>query len=240
MLSRIDDPQMGEIQTLKGLVHRFGYFRGFAEFAFNSVPAAVIDEKKINLSTAMGGPEKCLGRLNDLQNLFDSKAFPRCPHPGIAVQCLKIGKVKQSVKEARIPQVDLRCFDLALTEVFVPRFERHQIAFREASQRSIVIPAPEAAALESLIDRFQNETFGARAGGPVNGDAGTDSALEGELARRGVDAYHQAFARYLFCAICGFEDGSLVLLSEKIGAGEVIRRVRPVLQGLGVEIHLPA
>ena len=46
MLSGIDDPQMGEVQTLKGLVHRFGYFRGFAEFAFNSVPAAVIDEKK--------------------------------------------------------------------------------------------------------------------------------------------------------------------------------------------------
>ena len=33
MLSGIDDPQMGEVQTLKGLVHRFGYFRGFAEFA---------------------------------------------------------------------------------------------------------------------------------------------------------------------------------------------------------------
>jgi len=123
MLSGIDDPQMGEIQTLKGLVHRFGYFRGFAEFAFNSVPAAVIDEKKINLSTTMGGPEKCLGRLNDLQSLFNSKAFPRCPHPRIAVQCLKIGKVKQSVKEARIPQVDLRGFDLALTEVFVPRLK---------------------------------------------------------------------------------------------------------------------
>ena len=46
MFSGIDDPQMGEVQALKGLVHRFGYFGGFAEFAFNSVPAAVIDEKK--------------------------------------------------------------------------------------------------------------------------------------------------------------------------------------------------
>jgi hypothetical protein len=66
MFTGIDDPQMGEVQTLKGLVHRFGYFRGFAEFAFDSIPAAVRDEKKINLSTAMGGPEKCLGGLNDL------------------------------------------------------------------------------------------------------------------------------------------------------------------------------
>jgi hypothetical protein len=52
---------MGEVQTLKGLVRRFGYFGGFAEFASYSVPAAVTDEKRINLSTAMGGPEKCLG-----------------------------------------------------------------------------------------------------------------------------------------------------------------------------------
>ena len=37
MFSGIDDPQMGEVQTLKGLVHRFGYFGGFAEFTFNSV-----------------------------------------------------------------------------------------------------------------------------------------------------------------------------------------------------------
>jgi len=118
--------------------------------------------------------------------------------------------------------------------------ERHQIAFREASQRSLVVPFPGAAALEELIGRFQTETFGARAGGPVDGKAGGDPALEGELARRGVDAYHTAYPKYLFCAICGFEDGSLVVLSERLGAGEVIRRVRPVLQGLDVQIHLPA
>jgi len=118
--------------------------------------------------------------------------------------------------------------------------ERHQIAFREASQRSLVVPSPGAEALESLIDRFQNETFGVRAGGPVDGGAGGDPALEGELARRGVDAYHTAYPKYLFCAICGFEDGSLVLLSERLGAGEVIRRVRPALQGTDVQIHLPA
>jgi hypothetical protein len=38
----------------------------------------------------MGGPEKCLGRLKDLQNLFDSKAFPRCPHPWIAGMSIRI------------------------------------------------------------------------------------------------------------------------------------------------------
>ena len=46
MLSGIDDPQTGEVQTFEGLVHRFGYFRSFAEFAFNPVPAAVMDEKR--------------------------------------------------------------------------------------------------------------------------------------------------------------------------------------------------
>jgi hypothetical protein len=111
----------------------------------------------------------------------------------------------------------------------------HQIEFREASSRSIVISAPELAALEPLIDRFQSETFGARAGEKV---ATGDAALEGELARRGLDAYHTAFPNYVFCAICNFEDGSLVLLSEKLWASEVIRRVRPALEGQDVEVRL--
>jgi len=115
--------------------------------------------------------------------------------------------------------------------------QRHQIAYREASQRSIVIPAPELAVLEPLIDRFQGETFGARAGGLV---ATGDPTLEGELARRGVDAYHTDYQNYFFCAVCGFEDGSLVLLSEKLWASEVIRRVRPALEGQDVELRLPS
>jgi hypothetical protein len=115
--------------------------------------------------------------------------------------------------------------------------QRHQITYREASQRSIVIPAPEPESLESLLDRFQGETFGARAGGAV---ATRDEALEGDLARRGVDAYHKSFPNYFFCAVCGFHDGSLVLLSLKLWASEVIRRVRPALEGLDVEVRLPA
>ena len=76
MLSGIDNPQMSEVQTFNGLVHRSGRFWGFAEFAFDSVPSAVVDEKEINFGSAMGGPEKCLRRSNDFQSLFNSKAFP--------------------------------------------------------------------------------------------------------------------------------------------------------------------
>ncbi len=114
--------------------------------------------------------------------------------------------------------------------------QRHTISFREASQRSITIAAPQPKELELLIDRFQNETFGARAGGVL---PGPDPALEGELARRGLDAYHTAFPRYYFCAVCDFEEGSLVLLSDLLSASEVIRRARPVLQELDVHIQLP-
>jgi hypothetical protein len=113
--------------------------------------------------------------------------------------------------------------------------QRHQIPFREATKHSIVVPAPELAILEPLLDRFQGETFGARAGTPLREG---DRALEGELARRGVDAYHSAFAKYFFCAICNFEDGSLVLLSEKLWSSEVIRRLRPALEGQDIEIRL--
>lgn len=114
--------------------------------------------------------------------------------------------------------------------------QRHGIVLREASQRSVVIPALEEPVLEALFLRFQGETFGARAGART---ATGDPALEGGLAKRGVDAYHSAFSNYYFCAVCGFEDGSLVLLSEKLWASEVIRRVRPVLEGLEVEVRLP-
>lgn len=114
---------------------------------------------------------------------------------------------------------------------------RHQIPYRDATHRSLVIPAPELAALESLLDRFQGETFGARAGGPLTTG---DPALEGELARYGVDAYHKAYPSYYFCAVCDFEEGSLVLLSEKLWASEVIRRVRPTVEPLEVQVHLPA
>jgi hypothetical protein len=116
----------------------------------------------------------------------------------------------------------------------------HQIAFREANQRSIVIPAPSLGVLEALFERFQGETFGVRAGGLLANENEIDSALEGELARRGVDAYHAAFSNYYFCAVCGFEDASLVFLSEKLWASEVIRRVRPVLEGFDVEVRLPS
>ncbi|MGC2330194.1 MAG: hypothetical protein WA581_01970 [Candidatus Acidiferrales bacterium] len=115
--------------------------------------------------------------------------------------------------------------------------DHHGLAYREATARSLVIPAPEPAALESLIDRFQAETFGVRAGGLVTPG---DPTLEGDLARRGADAYDKAFLNYFFCAVCGFQNGSLVILSEKLWASEVIRRVRPVLKGLEVEILLPA
>jgi hypothetical protein len=115
--------------------------------------------------------------------------------------------------------------------------DRHQIVYREANQRTLTIPEMGSAVLEPFLDRFQKETFGARAGGAV---LTGDPALEGELARRGVDAYHKAFTNYYFCAICGFEDGSLVLLSEKLWASEVIRRVRPLLEDIQVEVRLPS
>jgi hypothetical protein len=117
--------------------------------------------------------------------------------------------------------------------------EGRGIEYREANKRSIVISAPEPAALEGLIGRFESETFGVRAGGVLATGAGTDAVLEGDLARRGADAYHQAFPNYYFCAICGFENGSLVVLSDKLWASEVIRRVRPAVKDLKVEVRLP-
>jgi len=114
---------------------------------------------------------------------------------------------------------------------------RVPITFEEKSSgHSIVIPAPSPEQLAELIERFAGETFGARAGSLL---AAGDAPLEGELARLGVDAYHAAFRNYLFCAVCDFENGFLTLLTEKLWTSEVLRRVKPAVAGLPVEVARP-
>lgn len=113
----------------------------------------------------------------------------------------------------------------------------HSIKFRDAETRCVVIPAPEPAQLEELLTRFEAETFGARAGSLA---AEGDASLEKELSRQGADAYRHAYTNYRFCAICDFENGSLVVLSNKLWASEIIRLVRGVLDAASVEVRLPA
>ncbi len=112
----------------------------------------------------------------------------------------------------------------------------HKIAFREAAGRCIVVPQPNDDQVHELIERFESETFGLRAGKAVlNGDA----QLEGDLSKRGLDAYQAAYTRYTFCAVCELEDGWLTILSEAIWPSEAIRRVRPAVQPFDVHIARP-
>jgi hypothetical protein len=111
------------------------------------------------------------------------------------------------------------------------------IAFEEkASGHALIVPALSGTALAELLERFAGETFGARAGSLA---ASGDQAVEGELARHGVDAYRAAFRNYLFCAVCDFENGFLTLITEKLWASEVLRRVKPAAAGLPVEVSRP-
>ena len=114
---------------------------------------------------------------------------------------------------------------------------QHDIKFTESGSRALIVPEPTGDQLRALFERFAGETFGARAAGAVlSGDA----ALESDLARRGVDAYHPAFARYAFCAVCDFEGGFLTVLSQSLWASEIMRRARAALEGLRVEVARPA
>jgi hypothetical protein len=117
----------------------------------------------------------------------------------------------------------------------------HGIALREPNPHAVVVPAPSPEHLAALLERFAGETFGARAQAPEGGrlpDA--EACLAGQLAARGIDAYQAVYPGTLFCAVCDFEGGFLTLLSEKLWASEVIRRVRPALAGLSVEVTRPA
>lgn len=113
--------------------------------------------------------------------------------------------------------------------------QSHGIGYRDAAPRSVVIHDPETGRLGALLERFEGETFGARAGSPIAGD----STLENELSRRGVDAYHHSFQNYFFCAVCDFESGSLTLLTNRLWTQEVVRRVAPALRDLDVEVVIP-
>lgn len=104
----------------------------------------------------------------------------------------------------------------------------HGVEYREASERCIVVPSIEQNALEDLFQRFEGETFGMRAGARLET---IDSALENDLASKGVDAYHLVYPAYSFCAVCNFEEGSVVVLSNGLWASEIMRRVKPALSG---------
>ena len=108
--------------------------------------------------------------------------------------------------------------------------------WRDAAERCVVIPKPSAEELRQIFERFEDETFGIRAG-KVALAAG--AALEGDLSKRGLDAYRRAYSRYAFCAICEPEDGWVTLLSETLWPSEIIRRLRPAVQRFDVHIARP-
>ena len=112
----------------------------------------------------------------------------------------------------------------------------HEIPFRDAAERCVVIPKPTQDQLLDIFTRFEAETFGMRVG---PSSETPDAIVEGELSKRGLDAYQSAHTRYTFCAVCEPEDGWITLLSEKLWPSEVIRRVRPALQPFDVHIARP-
>ncbi len=112
----------------------------------------------------------------------------------------------------------------------------HEIALRDAAERCVVLPQPNQEQLRQVFERFEGETFGIRAGKAVQP---ADAALEGDLSKRGLDAYQQAYNRYTFCAICEPEDGWVTLLSESLWPSEIIRRVRPAVQPFDIHIARP-
>ena len=111
-----------------------------------------------------------------------------------------------------------------------------KIEFREAGGRCVVLPQPLQGQLFQLFERFEGETFGIRAGVAAETP---DARLEGDLSKRGVDAYQLANEGYVFCAICEPEDGWVTLLSATLWASEVIRRARPAVLPFDIYIARP-
>jgi hypothetical protein len=111
-----------------------------------------------------------------------------------------------------------------------------QISYREAGARCMVLRKLTEEQLRQLAERFEGESFGVRAGAAAEKE---DPALEGELSKRGMDAYHTAYGRYSFCAVCELEDGWVTVLSATLWPSEIIRRLRPAVQRFDVHIARP-
>ena len=109
------------------------------------------------------------------------------------------------------------------------------IRFRETAAGGIAVTETVPEALARLLERFEGETFGARAGEPIQSG---DQALENELVRRGLDAYHHAFPRYFFCAVCELETGSVTIVSNDLWASEASRRLRGRLREIPVSVEM--
>lgn len=107
---------------------------------------------------------------------------------------------------------------------------------REAANRCLVVTPDSPEEMTRLFERFEKETFGIRVGAAAEQE---DIEVETELSHRGLDVYQDAYTRYTFCAVCELEDGWVTLLSEKLWASEVIRRVRPALQNYDVYLVRP-
>jgi hypothetical protein len=112
----------------------------------------------------------------------------------------------------------------------------HEISFRQSAGRCLVISQPSEDDLQSMLGRFEGETFGLRAGSAAQNQ---DPALENELSERGLDGYQNAYSRYTFCGICELSDGWVTVLSASLWPSEIIRRVRPSLAPFDVYIARP-
>ena len=113
---------------------------------------------------------------------------------------------------------------------------RRNLAWREGLGNYLGVSAPSRELLAELLERFERETLGSRAGRRV--DQG-DPELEERLSKRGADAYHAVYSNYIFCAILSLDEASVTLLAPQLWASEVVRLARPVLNGLDVELRQP-
>jgi len=199
--------------------------------------------------------------MNATGNAGPESGAPELPLFSLDVEALDLGADVKAVglelleTESREPVKGKKAAEiwaavlpsLAGSDFFVVDFFSHvdrvrefckarEISFREAAERCLVLPRPSQEQLRQLFERFEEETFGARAGAAT---MAVDAALESELSRRGLDAYQAVYARYTFCAVCDLKDGWVTLLSETLWASEVIRRVRPAVQPFDIYIARP-
>lgn len=101
-----DDPEVIELEVVCGDAHGAGGAGGFIVLEFEAESATVVLQEQVELCAGLGGIEPCVGRTQELQDLFECEAFPRGTDSGMSLQLLVSGQAEQMVQEARVTQID--------------------------------------------------------------------------------------------------------------------------------------
>jgi len=125
VITCVQNIQPMQCEVMQRDVSRPSQFRRHGSLDLKSEASTAAHNQQIEFGSGMGGPEEALMMFgtDPADQLFDHEALPRCPRLGVGFDIGEGPKIQQSMQQAAISHVDFGRTDLALADVFVPRWK---------------------------------------------------------------------------------------------------------------------